>query len=77
MDLILNIGFSEVAIYGICTMFLCLVLHSFFLSLTIKKDHKDATIYLSDRNVTPLTNPCIQYFRSGKRPRKNLGHLDS
>jgi hypothetical protein len=35
MDLILNIGFSEVAVYGIGTMSLCLVLHSFFLSLTI------------------------------------------
>ncbi|NBR06612.1 MAG: hypothetical protein EBT92_12680 [Planctomycetes bacterium] len=35
MDLILNVSFSEVAIYGIATMFLCLVFHSIFLSLTI------------------------------------------
>lgn len=40
MDLILNIAFSEVAVYGIGTMSLCLILHSFFLSLTINMQIK-------------------------------------
>lgn len=40
MNLILNVSFSEVAIYGIATMSLCLIFHSFFLSLTINMQIK-------------------------------------
>ncbi|MEY4614527.1 hypothetical protein EBX93_14695 [bacterium] len=59
MELILNVSFSEVAIYGICTMFLCLVLHSFFLSLTIKMQLKFLAAFPSAEGLALIMPPIL------------------